>query len=188
MGNNVAPEDKILGETIRQKRKQHGLTLTQVAARVGLTTSFLSQLERGIVQPSITTLRKLSKALEVPIFFFLLDSKEHSPLVKRSERKKLIFPGSNLSFELLSPDLSRSIEMMLGTMEPGAVTCEEPLTHPGEECILVLKGRMRIDIGLQTFELEEGDSIYYYSDIPHKILSTGDEDLVFVSAITPPAF
>lgn len=188
MSGNVAPEDRLLGETIRRKRKQQGLTLTQVAGKVGLTTSFLSQLERGIVQPSITSLRKLSKALEVPIFYFLLDSKEHSPLVKRNERKKLTFPGSNLSFELLSPDLNRSIEMMIGTMEPGAVTCEEPLAHLGEECILVLKGRMRIDIGLQTFELEEGDSICLYADIPHRIFSTGDEDLVFVSAMTPSAF
>ncbi len=78
--------------------------------------------------------------------------------------------------------------MMMARLEPGAVTCDEPLTHPGEENIVVLQGSMKIQVGEEVYFLEEGDSIYYFSSIPHKIWSTGKEDLIFVSAITPPAF
>ncbi|PRX30453.1 XRE family transcriptional regulator [Orenia metallireducens] len=180
--------NKDLGKKIREKRKQRGLNLSQLAKKIGYTSSFLSQVERGIADPSITSLRKIAEAFEVPIFYFMLDKIEYNPVVKRGDRKSLRFPGSNLTFELLSPDLKRNIEMISARLEPGAVTCEEPLTHHGEECTLVIQGSMEIQIGEEVYNLEEGDTIYYFASIPHKITSTGEEDLIFVSAITPPDF
>jgi quercetin dioxygenase-like cupin family protein len=80
------------------------------------------------------------------------------------------------------------MEMFIGQLEPGAMTCEEPLTHPGEEINHVLKGKMWIIIGEDEYVLEEGDTIYYFASLPHKIVSIGEEDLIFVSTITPPRF
>jgi Mannose-6-phosphate isomerase len=88
----------------------------------------------------------------------------------------------------LSPDLTRTIEMMVGKVQPGGVTCEEPLSHFGEENLVVTQGKMKIQVGEDFYLLEEGDSIYYQSSIPHKIWNEGAEELIFVSAITPPAF
>lgn len=178
----------MLGERIRNKRMDKKLTLKELADRTELTQGFLSQVERGLTDPSITSLRRLAHALDVPIFYFLMDEAKTNPVVRKNERQSLKFPESHLTFELLSPDLNRNLEMMMARLEPGAVTCEEPLTHPGEENIVVLQGRMKIQVGEDIYFLEEGDSIYYFSSIPHKIWSTGEEDLVFVSAITPPAF
>lgn len=178
----------MLGQKIRQKRQEKGLSLTELADKIGRTPSFLSQIERGLAEPSITSLRKISEALDVPIFYFLLDTAEHNPVVRRQERKVLNFPESHLTFELISPDLNRKMEVMEAKLEPGASTCDEPLTHPGEECMLVLKGKMKIQIGEEEYYLEPGDSIYYFSMIPHKVTSVGDEDLVWISTITPPAF
>ncbi|SJZ91499.1 helix-turn-helix domain-containing protein [Selenihalanaerobacter shriftii] len=178
---------KELGRRVREKRKERDLSLAKLADKVGCTSSFLSQVERGMADPSITSLRKIAQALNVPIFYFLLDSNEHSPVVRKNERKVLAFP-SNLTFELLSPDLQRDLEVIYASLEPGAYTCEEPLSHPGEECTLVLEGKMEIKIGDESYQLDAGDSVYYYSSIPHKITSTGKKDLVFVSAITPPDF
>lgn len=163
-------------------------TLKELADRTELTQGFLSQVERGLTDPSITSLRRIANALDVPIFYFLMDEARANPVVRKNERQILRFPDSHLTFELLSPDLNRNLEMMMARLEPGAITCEEPLSHPGEENILVVQGKMKIQIGEDFYLLESGDSIYYFSSIPHKIWSIGEEDLVFISAMTPPAF
>ena len=177
-----------LGQKIRQKRQEKEMSLTDLAEKIGRTPSFLSQIERGLAEPSITSLRKISDALNVPIFYFLLDTNEHNPVVRRNERKVLNFPDSQLTFELISPDLNRKMEIMHARLEPGATTCDEPLTHPGEECMLVLEGKMKVEIGEEEYLLDPGDSIYYFAMIPHKLTSVGEEDLVWISCMTPPAF
>lgn len=178
----------MIGQKIRKKRVEKGMSLRQLAEKTDLTPSFLSQVERDLAEPSITSLRKISEALDVPIFYFLLNSEEHNPVVRASERKILNFPRSHLTFELLSPDLNRKMEVITAKLSPGACTCEEPLGHQGEECTVVIEGKMLIIIGEEEYVLEPGDSVYYYASIPHKIVSIGDKPLVFISSITPPAF
>ncbi|MGI6553308.1 MAG: cupin domain-containing protein [Clostridia bacterium] len=178
----------MLGDKIRAKRVEKNLSLKDLAEKVSLTASFLSQVERNLAEPSITSLRKIAEALEVPIFYFLLDDEHSSPVVRKNERKILKFPESHVVFELLSPDLNRQMEVMLARLEVGAVSCNEPLSHPGEECIFVLEGKMDIEIGEERYVLEEGDSIYYFAAIPHRITNIGKGELVFLSAITPPRF
>lgn len=181
-------ESKVLGEKIRKTRLTKGMTLTTFAQKIGKTTSYVSQIERGLASPSIMSLREISKTLDVPIFYFLLDDGKQRAVVRKDERKVLQFPRSHLTFELLSPDLSRQIEMIRIQLEPGASTCTIPLPHEGEECTFVLEGKMEIQIGDETFILERGDTIYYIAGIPHKITSIGKEDLVVISAITPSNF
>jgi len=93
-----------------------------------------------------------------------------------------------LTYELLSPDVSHQIEMIRTRIELGASTCSKPLPHEGEECTLVIEGKMKIQVRDEFFILEEGDCIYYVASIPHKITSIGDKDLVIISAITPTNF
>lgn len=178
----------MLGGKIRKKRMEKNMSLKDLAERTDLTASFLSQVERDLAEPSITSLRKIAEALGVPIFYFLLDNASTSPVVRRGERKILKFPETNVVFELLSPDLNRQMEIVLGRLEVGAASCEEPLSHPGEEFIYVIQGQMEISIGEDSYLLNEMDSIYYFASIPHKIVSVGDQELVFLAAITPPKF
>lgn len=177
-----------MGARIRKKRKERNLSLKSLAKAIGKTPSFLSQVERNLAEPSITSLRDIARALEVPIFYFLLDSQTQNPVVRRDQRKIISFPGYQLTFELLSPTLNREMEIIQGRLEPGGMTCEEPQPHPGEEATLVLKGQMEIQLGSERHVLAEGDCIYYYASVPHKIVNVGEGELVFVSAITPPSF
>lgn len=178
----------MLGEKIRKIRSEKNMSLRDIAERTGLTPSFLSQVERDLTEPSITSLRKISAALDVPIFFFLLEAEETNPVIRKNQRKVLQLPQSNLVYELLSPNLEKSMEIMIGKLQPGAESCEIPLSHPGEECIVVLEGKMQITVGSETHVLEEGDSIYYHSTVPHILKNVGENELVFLSAITPPMF
>lgn len=181
-------ENERMGNKIRKLRISKGINLTEFAKKIDKTPSYLSQIERGMASPSIMALREISKALDVPIFYFLIDDKEQSAIVRKNERRVLQFPKSHLTYELLSPGVSHQIEMIRTRIEVGASTCSKPLSHEGEECTLVIEGKMKIQVGDEFFILEEGDSIYYIASIPHKITSIGDKDLVIISAITPSNF
>jgi transcriptional regulator with XRE-family HTH domain len=181
-------ENERLGNRIRRLRISKGMNLTAFAKKIGKTPSYLSQVERGMASPSIMALREIAKALNVPMFYFLIDDKKQSVIVRKNERKVLEFPKSHLTYELLSPDVSQRIQMIKTRIEVGASSCSKPLSHEGEECTLVIEGKMEIKIGDEIFLLGEGDSIYYLASIPHKITSTGKEALVIISAITPANF
>lgn len=178
----------MLGTKIREKRKELGLNLQTLAEKTDLTVGFLSQIERNIAEPSITSLRKIAKALNVVVFYFLMGSDDVKPVVKKSERQALVFPNSKITYELLTPDLNRQMEMFIGELEPGAKTCDEPLAHQGEEVILVLEGTLWIVVGDDEYVLEEGDTIYYFATVPHQIINIGKTKLKFLSTITPPLF
>ena len=173
-----------LGLRLRARRKALGLSLRSLAASTGVSASFLSQVERGIVSPSIQTLTAVSRALEVPIYHFLLESPD--PVVRHDRRRRLIMPNTSVDYELLCPDVYRSMEVSLGRLEANAASSEEPLAHPTEEFMLVLEGVMEIEIGPRRYVLEAGDTIYYHGIAPHRFFSVGDQDLVFISAVSPP--
>lgn len=177
-----------LGMRIREKRLEQEMTIKELASRTGLTSGFISQIERNQTEPSITSLRKVAEALDVAVFYFFIDENNNNSVVRKNERQMIKFPNSHLVYELLSPDLNRQMEMFFATLEKGAFTCDEPLAHKGEEVILVLNGSMDIEIGNEKHSLNKGDSIYYFASIPHRIENTGDSDLEFISTITPPRF
>ena len=109
-------------------------------------------------------------------------------VVRADQRKTLIYPGSGIRNELLSPDLQRNIQMMRVIIPPGIGTGDDPLVHDGEECGFVLQGQVEIWVGDETFILNPGDSIYQSSTIPHRSRNIGDIDAIIIVAITPPSF
>lgn len=187
-GNGVGTieRDDALGRRIREFRTEQGLTLAGLAARVGVTRSFLSSVERGQAYPSILVLRGIAAALEVPVFLLFTGGESNGVVVRRKERRIIRSPTARFSYELLSPDLQHKMEMIITRLEPGAGSA--PMAHEGEECALVLRGTVVLTIGGADYELQEGDSIYYNSGLPHNVRVVGDEQAEIVSAITPPSF
>ena len=187
-----------LGREIRTLRLEAGLTLQSLASAAGVSQSLISQIERGLARPSITTLRRIAASLNVPIAALFLGSAEASNgetdtlrrrlVVRRAERKGLHVPRSKIVYELLTPDLNRKIEFLWIEYEPGAVTRPAPMSHPGEENAVCLEGSVVVTIDEQEFVLDAGDSISFDSGRPHKVENRTGERAVLVSAITPPAF
>lgn len=178
--------DDQLGRRIRALRTERGLTLTGLAALVGITRSFLSSVERGVAYPSILVLRSIASALEVPVFLLFTAPESNGAVVRKDARKVIKPPGGSLSYELVSPDVRRKIEMIIVHVKPGVDATA--MAHEGEECALVLRGQVVITVGDVDYELNEGDSIYYDSGLPHKARAVGKENAEIVSAITPPNF
>jgi transcriptional regulator with XRE-family HTH domain len=178
--------DDQLGRRIRTLRTERGLTLTGLAARVGITRSFLSSVERGVAYPSLVVLRSIAAALEVPVFLLFTAPEANGIVVRKDARKVIRPPGAPVSYELVSPDLRHKIEMIIVRLKPGLDSAA--MAHEGEECALVLRGRVVMTVGDVEYELNEGDSIYYDSGLPHKARAAGDQPAEIVSAISPPNF
>ena len=181
-----------LGSAIRRRRQARGLTVVDLAERAGFSASYISQLERGQVNISVSALKKIADVLDVQLVsLFEDDSKDGDSnriVVRKNERKTITYPGSNVRNELLVPDLNRQIEFIWASTPPGSNSGNESYCHAGEECGLVIKGKMGIWVGDQCYILDEGDSISFKSSTPHRWQNIGDEDLEIVWVITPPSF
>ncbi|HYF90692.1 MAG TPA: cupin domain-containing protein [Symbiobacteriaceae bacterium] len=178
-----------IGERIRQRRQQMDISLQELANRTGLTASFLSQVERDVTEPSITSLRRIAGALEVPVFFFLLDEATPSPVVRKHERRILRLHDTAAQWELLSPaDPQAQLEVVLTRLPPGVASGDEVTSHPGEEAFVVLGGEMEITVADEIYRLQEGDAIQIRASLPHRIRNSGKQELTVLAAITPPKF
>lgn len=186
-GSGEGPEES-MGARIRKRRLQLGMTLMDLAAATGLTKSFVSQVERGRNSPSISTLRSISNALEVPMLYFFLAEQSTRPVVKHDERRIVKFPGGGMYVEFLTPDLQRNIEMVEMRIKPGHSSARTLRAHDGEECAVVLEGEVEVEVAGIVYRLEAGDSIYIGSSQPHLVKNVGERDARILSAITPPSF
>jgi transcriptional regulator with XRE-family HTH domain len=174
------------GRLLRELREESGFTLRELSEKTGLSTSLISQLERGVTSPSLQSVRRLAEALQVSIFQLLAADTRGYSYVPADRRRKLVLQHGEISYELLSPDTKRRLEVWLGTLGPGATSGDEPSIHQSEEFILVLSGQMEIEIDSQRQTLGPGDAIQYDGSQPHKIWNRANEALMFVSALTPP--
>jgi transcriptional regulator with XRE-family HTH domain len=180
-----------LGNAIRTHRKQENMTLLDLAKRAGFSISYLSQIERNLLTPSIDTLRRLAEELGIPAGQLMLkDARQpNSPVavVRRSERKQLAFPGSNIHYELLTPDMRRRASLLWVEAPPGSES--GPLfSHEGEDGVVVLKGAIEVEVGSVWHHLEAGDSIYFNAGIPHRWRNSGGVGAEAVWLSTPPSF
>ncbi len=183
---------KEIGLKIREIRKNRGITLNDLAEKVGVTASLISQVERGVAEPSISTLKKLSDSLGVSIFSFFNEVKDdlkidYSPVVKKHERK-ILHPTQGVTYHLLSKDLKGKIEFLLAFYEKGANTGPMQYTHRGEECALILKGKLQIQVGSSVYVLEKDDSITFRCDMPHRVSNVARGISACIWCISPPSF
>lgn len=187
--------DLWLGLQLRSLRKAKLLSLQQVAEAAGLSIGMVSQIERGLASPSIKSLRKLSDALDVPIAWFFHNDAGRPPaeldtIVRREDRRQLRLPmvGSTADLmvvEMLTPDLSGDIELLLMTLEPGfnSGTAHQ---HRGEEAGLVLAGSLELWLGDKHLLINQGDSFRFSSETPHRYASASDRTTQVVWALSPP--
>ncbi len=177
-----------LGDKIRSLRLKQKISIEQLSAKTGLSKGLISQIERDITGPSVASLWKISKALNVTMNYFFDEYDDFNQIVRKDERKKIMMKNANRVYELLSPNLKKQIEMLWIEIEPGESNSEELISHEGEECGVAIKGSLRIISGDKIYDLNEGDSIYLDSTIPHRYVNIGNKLSVSVWAMVPPSF
>jgi transcriptional regulator with XRE-family HTH domain len=174
-------------------RVSAGLTIEELAAKAGISTGSLSQLERGIGNPSFNTMAKLAYALGVPIGTFFSGPAQTDPVVRKGNRKRLMHAAfANESpaplYELLTPDLQRKLEVIWVELPPGQSNRDAPFVHDTEECGVLLKGTLEVHLGEQTHTLRPGDSISFSGLVPHWYRNPGKVPAVSIWIVTPPSF
>ncbi|WP_299450061.1 helix-turn-helix domain-containing protein [uncultured Serinicoccus sp.] len=180
-----------LGQIVRERREQSGLSLNALAAESGVSTGLLSQLERGHGNPSYNTLIKLAHALGVRVgdFFGGQDPEPKlAELVRAQSRRRLLLSERDMVYELITPSMNGRLGMIRAQVAAGWSNESVPFRHEGEECVLVVEGSLKVVVGGEHYRLGEGDSLTYEASVPHWYANDGDRPTVFVGAMTPPSY
>jgi len=180
---------------IRYLRKEKGLSLQKLSAYSGVSTGMISQIERGNADPTMTTLYKICKGLNITLAELIEDDETGQDdvvqferrVVRKNYRKTIFLPNSKVKYQLLSSSLKNNIEMLLVELEPKQQD-RKPITHHGEECGFVIKGKLIVILGDEEYVLNEGDSISFESSIPHRFINPSNEKSISIWAMTPPSF
>jgi transcriptional regulator with XRE-family HTH domain len=155
------------------RREQLGLTLRELAARSGVSTSMISDIERGAKSPTISTLSALAKALMVPISA-LVDSATSAArrlhVVRASERLPIVDPASGARRDSFGPSLAGSKVEFLRYVVPAHAVAGPFAAHASGtiEHIHLAAGRIRVVLGTEVVTLEAGDSCSCLADMPHR--------------------
>lgn len=189
MGDVAADLGRSLGPLMRQARKRHELTLQQVAQRAELSVSYLSQIERNLLTPSVGTLKRIAGALGIATGQLIApDAGTTRPIVsvlRKNERKRVAFPQSSISYELLMPDFRRRASALWLTAEPGGESGAAQ-SHEGEDIVVVLQGQLSVDVAGTWHELKAGDSICFNSELPHRWCNRGTRPAQAIWISSPP--
>lgn len=179
-----------IGEQLHETRTSLNMSVQALADASGISTGMISQIERGLANPSINTISKLASALglQLGIFFEPRPQTDQELVVRKNQRRRIGIPDPNFVYELLVPDLNRTLEFVWVESAPGTSTENSPFQHEGEECGLVLQGTLEVHLGDEVFVLEAGDSIIFDSRKPHWYRNIGAERVLSVWAVTPPTF
>ncbi|MBE6287320.1 MAG: helix-turn-helix domain-containing protein [Mediterranea massiliensis] len=171
---------KIVGEKIKSLRESQSISLEELAERSGLAIEQVERIESNIDLPSLAPLIKIARVLGVRLGTFLDDQVENGPVVCR----KIDSADNTISFSnnaiqsrkhmeyhaLAGPKSDRHMEPFIIDVNPMTDNIDFVLSsHEGEEFIFVMEGTMEISYGQNTYLLNEGDSIYYDSIVPHHV-------------------
>lgn len=177
-----------LGATLRTRRSGR-FTVEELSSRSGVSAGLISQIERGIGNPSFATLLRLANALDVPMadMFTGPSSHENKVLVRRAERLRMELPSDGIVQEMLVPNTDRKLGVLQMTIPPGFRGEDVPHSHPGEEVVLLLSGSLRATVGGQSFQLAEGDTLSYDAATPHWWTNATKKPAVILAISTPPS-
>ena len=166
-----------LAARLRLLRQKKGLTLSALAEKTATTKGFLSQVERGTKAPSISTLMRIAQSLDVPVAELFARSDGHEPaysLVRSHERQRYAREGTLYGYHYEAIAFRKGRKRM----EPFVVLPplrmpQKSFKHKGDEMVLVLTGRVEIELGDELIVLKPGDCIYFDASTPHRSRSLG---------------
>jgi transcriptional regulator with XRE-family HTH domain len=155
-------KQQAFGEHVRHLRTQAAMSLRTLARQTDFSPSFISQLERGEVSPSIGSMEKIAAALGVSLsqFFAAAAEGEGGKIVRAGEREALSSGWSQAEIQALSlPGPTARLEAILVTLRPGGRSGKHPYGDAREEFAFVLRGTVILTLGVEEHRLRRGDSV-----------------------------
>jgi len=191
----TTPDD--LGERLRSERESHGISLRELARRIGVSPSLISQIETGKVHPSVSTLYSLAAELGASVDHLLFEDgqfagttrqtpgsdpvRDHPdvPPVQRLESRKVIELSSGVRWERLTAASVPGFDFLYVVYEPSGESSPEGSMqrHAGREWGYVMSGELHVTIAFNDHVLKPGDSIAFDSTVPHRLHNPGEDEV-----------
>ena len=200
LSNAAEQQFEAIRRSLSHRRRELGLSMSELARQVGVSPSMVSQIERGQTLPSVATLFALAAALGATVDTFFTTPEdaaegrpdrhapiaspvsapapspsstgalEHRYVVRRGNRPTIDIHGG-VRWERLTPAPLDEVEFLELVYQPHAQSDDKLYRHPGIEMVLVLEGRFDIHVGFEKYELLVGDSIQFPSSLPHRYVN-----------------
>ena len=179
-----------LGSVLKKARSNSRMTLDDVATKSGYSKALISRIENNNVSPSIDSLSKIAGVLKISLYdVFSSVSTDDGTILRKADRTKYRIEDGGFELEFLVPDQNKVAMLpILYSGEPGANTTHKVGEHPGQECIIIIKGQVELTVGEEKYLLKEGDTIYFNSGIPHSYANTGKARAEGICLTIPPAY
>lgn len=178
-----------IGNDIRALRKSRDWTLAMLANRLNRSIGWLSQVERGSSEPSLSDIRQIAAVFQLPVSFFFSDQPEtaESDIVVRADtRRKMRDDDTGMVEELLSPDLGGAFEIVRSVFPPGS-RLTQTVQRQTEEAGYVVTGALELTLDDRRFVLAAGDSFRFAGETM-AWANPGTEDTVVIWVIAPPVY
>ncbi|MEM9278571.1 MAG: XRE family transcriptional regulator [Pseudomonadota bacterium] len=186
----LAENTHSVGNDIRALRKSRSMTLVEFAEALNRSVGFVSQIERGISDPSIADLRNIATLFSVPISFFFGDNTsnpaESRHIVRADHRRKLGNPEEGLIEELLSPDLGGSFEIIRSEFAPGSRLVDAQ-QRDTEEAGYIISGTLELELEGEWHTLNEGDSFRFAGEA-YRWRNTKNKPAIAIWVVSPPVY
>jgi len=158
-----------VGARLRQLRQERGKSMRALARASGLSTNALSMIERSRTSPSVSTLYKISEALEVPITaFFRLEPPRQDIVYRKSDERKRVSFAKGIWEGLGGESFIGHVEPFMLTLEPEACSGPFGMLHTGHEFVMCLEGKVEYEVEGQKYILEPGDSLIFAAQLRHR--------------------
>ena len=177
-----------IGERLRQERNRRGMTVREIARRVGVSPSLISQIERDKVNPSVSTLWGLVTVLGLTMGDLFSETDPEQGLEPTSEPhpsgpvtapggRSVINLETGVHWERLTAGPDALVEFLTVEYPPGAASCDEDslVRHGGKEYGYVVRGRLGVRIGFDEYVLGPGMAISFDASAPHRLWAIGDQ-------------
>jgi len=185
-----------IGRPIRAAREARGIGVRELARRLDVSASLISQIELGMTMPSVGTLYAIANELDLSLDGLVSGAVAAprpvdghgapalsaggavSPVVRADERT-VVRLASGVTWERLTPETEHGVDFLSVVYDVGGASCppDSLMRHPGKEYGNVLSGRLGVTVGFETYELGPGDAIAFESSMPHRLFCIGDEEV-----------
>lgn len=181
--------DQQVGGRLKAIRRRLSLSQRQLARQSGVANATISQVEAGKLNPTVSMLKKILDGVPMSLGEFFGDEIDVRERIFFKAEELTEIADGGVSFRQVGAHLAnRSIQLIKECYQPGANTGKHAITHEGEECGIILKGRLRVTVGEEAMTLTAGDAYYFKSAQPHTFENPGSEPCELISACTPPSF
>ena len=178
-----------IGQRLRSIRTALGMSQRQLARVSGVANATISQIESNKLNPTVSMLKKVLNGFPISMSEFFAENAEYAERIFYRVDDLTKIADGGVSYLQVGANLhNKAIQFLKECYQPGAGTGKHAITHEGEECGIVLNGRLEVTVADQTTVLTAGDAYYFRSEQPHQFRNSGSEPCELITACTPPSF